>query len=396
MELTALLKMVFEADSLLYAVISAPRERKEENASKITIHPIVTKTGPCYQVSTHRGAQVFHENLQKDACRDFIEQQLRHDFKQALLCTSTVDYHILISKKGKVTILKKAPTHTEKPLAHNRKKQYLLEEGSPTPFLIALGVMNSEGRVLHAKRDKFKQLNRFLEMIDDILPALAKGRKLQIVDFGCGKAYLTFALYHFLSVMHGLELEVHGLDLKHEVIAECQSLARKLQYSGLNFSVGDINQYVPGTKVDMMISLHACDTATDAALEKAVRWESEVILCVPCCQHELFRQVQSASLAPIMRFGILKERFAALATDAARAQLLDILGYNTQVLEFIDLEHTPKNLLIRAVKRKSAQPALQAVRDYDAFKVSLQIEPSLENRFHKELQAIRKSFSSAL
>ena len=216
----------------------------------------------------------------------------------------------------------------------------------------------------------------------------AKRKKLQIVDFGCGKAYLTFALYHFLTVMHGIQLEIHGLDLKLEVIAECQTLARTLQYHGLNFSVGDINLYTPGTKVDMMITLHACDTATDAALEKAIRWQTEVILCVPCCQHELFRQVQSASLKPLMRYGILKERFAALATDAARAQLLDILGYQTQVLEFIDLEHTPKNLLIRALKKKIAQPALQAVQDYYAFKKSLQIEPSLEKRFQKELQAM--------
>lgn len=383
-----LLKTIFANDKLLYAVLSSPVLKESSFGQKITIQPVVTKDGTGFQISTHRGPQVFHQNVKPAECQKFLDDCMTNHFKQALICTEKADHHILVSKKQKMTILNKSPTRSGNalsPVTHNRTKQYLLEEGTPIPFLIALGVMNRDGKVIPAKRDKFRQLNRFLEMIDDVLDNFPKDHKLHIVDFGCGKAYLTFALYHFLSLMHGFDINIHGLDLKKEVIEHCQALSDELGYSGLKFAVGDINKYNPQNKVDMMISLHACDTATDAALEKAIRWNAEVILCVPCCQHELMRQVKSDTLTPIMRHGILKERFAALATDAARAQLLDILGYNTQVLEFIDLEHTPKNLLIRAVKKKTIKPSPQALKDYIAFKQALQIEPSLEHRFKSEL-----------
>lgn len=367
-------------ETLLYAVLSSPTQKDSPFGHKLTVRPIKIKDIPCFQITTYRKTQVFHQNVTYEDVVKILDDCLHNHFKQGLICTSNNDFQVLVSKKEKMSILTNPPTRSPEEQIHNRKKNYLLEEGTPIPFLISLGVMTKEGKVIAAKRDKFKQLNRFLEMIADVLPHFSKGQKLHVVDFGCGKAYLTFALYHFLTVMHGFDLEIHGLDLKDDVIEYCQSIADELGYVGLHFSVGDINKFQTQQKVDMMISLHACDTATDAAIEKAVRWQSEVIMCVPCCQHELFSQVKNEMLTPILRHGILKERFAALATDAARAQLLEILGYHTQVLEFIDLEHTPKNLLIRAV-RKPSQDTTHYIEEYKAFSQGLNIKPSLETRF---------------
>jgi SAM-dependent methyltransferase len=264
----------------------------------------------------------------------------------------------------------------------------VLEEGQSVPFLIKLGVMNEEGKVYPKQSDKFRQINRFLEMVQDVLPHLSRHHKLQIVDFGCGKAYLTFALHHYLT-MQGFDFDVMGLDLKEDVIALCQELAHQLGCKGLSFALGDINQYQTDSKVDMVVSLHACDTATDAALEKAIRWQADVILCVPCCQHELFNQIKNADLQPLLKHGSLKERFSALATDAARAQLLELLGYHVQVVEFIDLEHTPKSLLIRATKKEKNENQSKLWEAYKTYKQSLQINPSLEKRFRKEWDAFQ-------
>lgn len=253
----------------------------------------------------------------------------------------------------------------------------MLEEGEPVPFLVELGIMNEQGKVLARKYDKFKQINRFLEMVEDILPSLPDSRPITIVDFGCGKSYLTFALYHYLAVQERRVLNVVGLDLKADVIEHCSTLAKKLEYQNLRFLVGDIADYDELEQVDMVVTLHACDAATDAALEKAVRWNAQVILSVPCCQHELFSQVKNDALSPLLSHGILKERFSALATDAIRAKLLDLMGYKTQLLEFIDLEHTPKNILIRAVKGSSGNRD-QLWQEYTAFRDLLSASPYLE------------------
>lgn len=374
------LEALFADDSLIYAVLSSPRTKSSDSPHKIAIQPIMTKEGQRYQATLHRGKQVFHQNLLSGECRQWIETRLTHDFKQGLLCSLDADYHVLVNKAHKIAVLKKPPTRSSGTLSHNREKQYLLLEGTPVPFLVELGIMNRDGKVLREKYDKFRQINRFVEFINDIATHFSKGQRLNIVDFGCGKAYLTFALYHFLKIMHGYDIEIHGLDLKPDVINKCADLAKKLKYDSLHFAVGDISDYESPVKVDMMISLHACDTATDAAIAKAVQWDAEVILCVPCCQHELMAQVKCAELTPLLRHGILKERFAALATDAARAQLLDAIGYQTQVLEFIDMEHTPKNLLIRAVKRKGKKASPKALQEYFAFKNMLGVAPNLETR----------------
>ncbi|OWR26470.1 SAM-dependent methyltransferase [Saccharibacillus sp. O23] len=380
-----LLGAVLPEGKLVTATLSQPRRKEEGAYTKVAVKPVLLKNELHYQLAYHYEKKVTHDNLTPDDAFAKLSDLLENEMRQALFCTLEADYQVLISKKGKTGILKKPPTKKEAPnLSHNRKKTYVLDEGQPVPFLVELGVMNDKGRVLAAKYDKFRQINRFLEMVRDILPALPQDRKLTIVDFGCGKSYLTFALYHYLAVQEGFELNVVGLDLKADVIEHCEALARTLNYDGLHFRIGDIADYNEFDAVDMVITLHACDTATDAALEKAVRWGASAILSVPCCQHELFAQVRSETLEPLLSHGILKERFAALATDAVRSKLLDIVGYKTQLLEFIDMEHTPKNILIRAVK--SGEPDTGALwQEYETFRNFLGAEPYLENALRDRL-----------
>lgn len=274
-------------------------------------------------------------------------------FRNAQIETRSLIANVLISKKGLVTIRKKTLSSSDaRPmisLAHNREKRYILREGVPVPFLVDLGVMTPDGAIIHAQYDKFRQINRFLEYIEDILPALPKGRELRILDFGCGKSYLTFAIYYYLKELKGYPVRITGLDLKEDVIRHCSELAARYGYDRLEFLCGDIAFYDGCSQVDMVVTLHACDTATDYALAKAVGWGARVILSVPCCQHELNRQIKNDLLSPVLHYGILQERFSALLTDGLRAQILEAKGYRTQLLEFIDMAHTPKNLLIRAV-----------------------------------------------
>lgn len=382
-DLGNLLQSIFDDDSLILAVLSSPLKGER---SKATIRPVLVKGLLHYQLTEQRGQQAHHSNLQRDACIAWLKLYIL-DFKQTYLYTTSADYHVLIGKKKHLTILNKAPTKNPRELLHNRQKEYVLEEGIPIPFLIHLGVMNPAGKVYPAKKDKFRQINRFLEMIEDILPHLDPSQAVRVVDFGCGKAYLTFALYHYLKNVKGYAIQMVGLDLKADVIRYCQELAQTLGYDNdLQFIQGDINAFDSEKGIDLVISLHACDTATDAALEKAIRWQAKVILCVPCCQHELLHQVEQESLKPLLKHGILKERFSALVTDAARVQLLEVLGYQTQIMEFIDLEHTPKNLLIRAIRHSQrSERQTSAWEVYKKFKCTLNIAPSLERRFHSEL-----------
>lgn len=379
MNLLELIHEIFSKQDMIYAVLSSPRVKSVKIAHKLTFRPLEIKGVLHYQLSSFVGAQVLHRNLTSEECQKEVFTQLQEHFKQGVIYTEEADYHVLVNKKHECTILKKAATKSKLglKLSHDRKKKYLLEEGTKVPFLIALGVMSPEGKVHAKKSDKFRQINRFLEMIDDVLPSLDKSRVLRIIDFGCGKAYLTFALYHYLEEK-GFRFEIRGLDLKEEVVKHCQELADRLDYKQLKFLVGDIKDYQMDKKVDLVVTLHACDTATDAAIYKAILWEAQVILTVPCCQHELFKQIENPLLKPLLKHGILKERFSALVTDAARAQLLELQGYETQILEFIDLEHTPKNLLIRAVRRSSKKVSAQAKEEYLNFTRTLHVKPYLE------------------
>ena len=336
---------------MIRIIISGPR--KKEGPSKIQIRPLSLKGEIKFQETQTVGQKELHKNYEQNEIIQRMLEWMEHSFKQLQLEGQDIDATVLIRKKGKATIkIKKSRTPKEfvPMLAHNRKKKYLLEEGRPVPFLIDLGVMSEDGKIKNARYDKFRQLNRFLEFIEDILPKLPKEREVTILDFGCGKSYLTFAIYYYLKVLKGYPVRITGLDLKEDVIRHCNELAVKYGYDKLDFYVGDIATYKDVDKVDMVVTLHACDTATDYALAKAVKWGAEVILSVPCCQHEANRTIKSDILSPVMDYGILKERMAAIVTDAARAKLLTANGYDTQILEFIDMEHTPKNLLIRAVK----------------------------------------------
>lgn len=356
------------------AVISNPRTAKE--VLRIKIRPIEKKGVLYFQCEAFTQKQVFHENLTAEAAVQKLEGYMQ-EYRQMQLMTKTMNYTALVSKKGKVTITKKRQEGCprEVDLSHNRKKKYILEEGTFVPFLYDLGVMTKEGQIVKAKSDKFRQMNRFLEFIEDILPQLDEKREVTILDFGCGKSYLTFAMYYYLHELKGYDIRIIGLDLKKDVIANCGGLAKKYGYDKLSFLEGDIADYEGVSAVDMVVTLHACDTATDYALAKAIGWNARVILSVPCCQHELNRQIEAKALAPIMDYGLLKERFAALATDGLRAKYLENAGYETQVLEFIDMEHTPKNILIRAVKTgHTVTDSAEKIKDCESF---LHVRPTL-------------------
>ena len=317
----------------------------------------VFKKAGSYQIEKLTAKQAFHENVNKDVLADRIAQWLSGAFRQLNGFGNGTDYIFLVSKKGKVTFKqKKSALAPKMQPEHNRKKRYLLEEGEAIPPLVDMGVFTAEGKVVSAMYDKFRQINRFLEIIDDAVRTLPPG-PLNIIDFGCGKSYLTFVLYYYLTVKCHLTVQMVGLDLKAGVIEKCGQTAKKYGYTGLRFELGDINGYQAPFEVDMVVSLHACDTATDYALYNAIEWGAKLIFSVPCCQHELNGQMESSAFSLMTRYGIIKERFAALATDAIRANLLEYCGYKTQVLEFVDLSHTPKNLLIRAVKKEGKDPA---------------------------------------
>ena len=349
------LRVLFEENlntDFISATLSSPRTKG--GAVKVKVRPLLKKGTLFFQLEEFKGNQAFHRNLPADeACAALLLYM--EEMKQLQMETRQASVTALVSKKGKVTVKKKARKEPAKKadLSHNRQKRYILEEGVPVPFLVDLGVMTGEGKVVHAKFDKFRQINRFLEFIEDILPRLKDraedGRELTILDFGCGKSYLTFAIYYYLHELKGYD-RIIGLDLKRDVIRRCNELSGKYGYEKLRFLEGDIADYTGVDRVDMVVTLHACDTATDFALAKAIGWDAKVILSVPCCQHELNRQIKSDVLEPVLKYGLIKERMAALVTDALRAQYLEREGYETQILEFIDMEHTPKNILIRAVK----------------------------------------------
>ena len=330
------------------AVLSNPREK--DGTVKVKIRPVMKQDRLLFQCEEYRNNQAFHLNLEAEATSEYVENQMKV-FKQMQMETRQFRYQVLVSKKGKMTIQKRLQTAEVKEVnySHNRAKQYILEEGKTVPFLRDLGVMTKTGEIVRTKFDKFRQINRFLEFIEDILPQLPKDREVTILDFGCGKSYLTFAMYYYLHELNGYDIRIIGLDLKTDVIEACNQLAKKYGYKKLKFLEGNIADYTGSDEVDMVVTLHACDTATDFALAKAVGWKAKVILSVPCCQHELNGQMANEVLAPLFSYGLIKERMAALVTDSLRAEYLKREGYDTQILEFIDMEHTPKNILIRAV-----------------------------------------------
>ncbi|HJB35341.1 MAG TPA: SAM-dependent methyltransferase [Candidatus Blautia merdipullorum] len=364
--------------------------RSTDTPGKLQVRPVPVKGEIQYQVTSIQGTKAIHANYEKEALISYLTEQMEKNFRQMQLEGRNVQGRVLVSKKGKMDIKAREIKGKGKEdfapmLSHNRTKKYLLKEGVPVPWLIDLGVMTPEGKIKNSRYDKFKQLNRYLEFIQDILPKLPKGREIRIIDFGCGKSYLTFAMYYYLRELKHYDIRVTGLDLKADVIEKCQRLADQYGYDRLKFQQGDIASYEGADQVDMVVTLHACDTATDFALAKAVKWGASVILSVPCCQHELNRQVENETLAPILEYGILKERFAALLTDGLRAQMLKSAGYDTQILEFISMEHTPKNLLIRAVKNENRKEDIKQRMAWENCMQAFHAEPTLKRLLFEDI-----------
>lgn len=380
----------FINEQLNQIVLSNPVEK--DLLQKVKVRPMLIKGALVFQAEEFTKTQAFHKNLNAGELKAYLTEQLSGVFKQAEVLSELGSATVLVSKKGTTTVkvrkhapakIQAAKTETQiseelrEKLQHNRQKRYVIPEGHAVPFLVDLDVQTQDGKIVKSRYDKFRQINRFLEFIEDILPALSREREITILDFGCGKSYLTFAMYYYLRELKGYDVNIIGLDLKTDVIKKCSGLAQKYGYEKLHFLQGDIADYDGVTKVDMVVTLHACDKATDYALAKAVEWGAEVILSVPCCQHELNDKIQNELLKPVLKYGILKERMSALLTDGIRAELLESKGYRTQILEFIDMEHTPKNLLIRAVKTGKKQSTDSLAEMTEALHADLILEKLL-------------------
>lgn len=338
-------------------IISNPK-KKSELYHKIAINQL--EDG--YQIEQFTKTQVFHENIPAEQVCNKVAQILMNSYRQIDIWNSQYEYHILLNKNGEPTIKKKMIGEAQKnrpdtatqilAKSHNREKSYLIKEGQIIPPLVDMGIFTKDGKVVKSMYDKYKQINRFIEILDDEAKMLVKERPINIIDFGCGKSYLTFIVYYYFQYILKQPVNIVGLDLKEQVIHNCNLAAQKYGYDNLHFEVGDIQGYQADFPVDIVITLHACDTATDYALYHAIRWNTELILSVPCCQHEVNKQIENDDYHMLMRYGIVKERFSALLTDACRANLLHYCGYKTQIMEFVDLANTPKNLLLRAKRTR--------------------------------------------
>lgn len=332
-----------------------------------------------YQMEKYTQKQVFHENISAEEMKDYLERELGVHFFQLNAWDGKNEYQLMISKKGKVHMTKKGceTASPKEQTSHNRKKRYLIPEGKMIEPLADMGIFTKEGKVVRSMYDKYRQINRFVELVDDAI----KNREmdsLRIVDFGCGKSYLTFILYYYFTEIRGIDVHMTGLDLKEDVIEKCNRAAEKYGYENLHFELGDICGYKSREKIDMVITLHACDTATDYALYHAISWDTEMIFSVPCCQHELNSQIQSDNFSILTRYGIIKERTAALMTDAIRGNLLEVCGYKTDLLEFVDFTHTPKNLLIRAKKKGvPKEQRRKRLSEVEALMEEYHLEPTL-------------------
>ncbi len=338
-------------DEVIKVVISN-KKNKDIEYNKINIVLKEKNNKEYYQIEKYTDKQVFHENIEKDELNTKLLEYIGDNYKQLAAWTISKTFDLKVSKKGKIFLGKKNSDNSNMVnKSHNKEKNYILKEGMIIQPLIDLGVFTKEGKVVKSKYDKYKQINRFIEIIDDEIKK-NNYKELTILDFGCGKSYLTFVLYYYFVEIKKINVKMIGLDLKADVIKKCNDIAKKYNYDNLSFELGDINGYRFTDKVDMVITLHACDTATDYALYNAIKWNTKMIFSVPCCQHEFNSQMKSDEFSLLTKYGIIQERMAALMTDAVRANLLESIGYKTQLLEFIDIAHSPKNILIRAAKGK--------------------------------------------
>ncbi len=364
-------------EKLLKVVISN-KLNKDVKYNKINIELKEKNNKEYYQIEKYTDKQVFHENIELEMIETKLFEMTFENYKQVAAWSENTNYDLKISKKGKVFLGKKKSSNENLVnKSHNREKNYILKEGMLIQPLIDLGVFTQEGKVVKSKYDKYKQINRFIEIIDDEIKK-NDYKELTILDFGCGKSYLTFVLYYYFVEIKKINVKMIGLDLKADVIKKCNDIAQKYNYQNLKFELGDINGYKYTDNVDMVITLHACDTATDYALYNAVKWNTKMIFSVPCCQHEFNEQINSDEFSILTKYGIIKERVSALMTDAVRGNLLEALGYKTQILEFIDIAHSPKNILIRASKGSiSQEKKKRAMKEVDNIIKEFNLNPTL-------------------
>ena len=386
------LKKNIQEDKLIKIVFS---DRKSRDFNKVIIKPIILKSAKNIQIESFKDNKAFHKNIDLNNLQE-LEDNLKEyidNFKQILLQIEGSDISF-IRKKENFSRKEKDSNLIKTSNDHNKKKQYILNEGDKIDFLIELGLMSVEGKILKSSFNKFKQINKYLEFIDDVIEEL-KAKKLitnhiNVLDFGCGKSYLTFALYYYLkNYRKDLTFSIVGLDLKKDVIAFCNKLAKKLNYENLEFLNGNIKDYNKSKEVDLVFSLHACNNATDYSLEKALSLDAKAILAVPCCHHEFFEKIQKNknsefynTLKIMADNGVVLDKFATLATDSSRSLSLELCGYKTKMIEFIDMEHTPKNILIKAIKSKSSNLKEKLV-EYNKLKEFLGIKPLLEDLIKK-------------
>lgn len=376
MTLEKTLNEIFENRTLV-KMIAGNRRKKSLEYTKVTIKPVVIKNEYQYQAEYSYDRKVTHLNIPADEILSFAAALL-DDFKQLNIFTTSSEVQVLASKADnpRVTV-RKTETRTAG-LSHNRDKNYLIAEGTPCDFLVKLGVMNKDGTVKPKHYHKFRQINRFLEIVEDVYPALPTDRTIRIIDFGCGKSYLTFALYYYLHIIKERNVSIVGLDLKKDVIDFCSRTAKELGYADLTFLMGDIADYT-SDNADMVVTLHACDTATDYALINAVNWNTRVILSVPCCQHELFSQIKNELHQPMLKYGIIKDKFTELLTDALRGLKLEEMGYKVSMIEFTPLEHTSKNIMIKAIKGVPYKKLQQKAADeYTRLKEFYNVNPAID------------------
>ena len=354
--------------------------KKDEKYNKVNISLKENNKNKFYQIEKFTDKQVFHENIKIDEINEKVYEIIDGKYKQMTAWSSSETFDLKISKKGKIFLGKKKNDNSKIiTKGHNKEKNYILKEGMIIEPLIDLGVFTKEGKVVNSKYDKYKQINRFIEIIDDEIKK-NDYKELTILDFGCGKSYLTFVLYYYFVKIKNINVNMIGLDLKEDVIKKCNEIAKRYNYDNLHFELGDINGFKYNNKVDMVITLHACDTATDYALYNAIKWNSKMIFSVPCCQHEFNAQMKAEELSILTKYGIVQERVAALMTDSVRANLLECAGYKTQLLEFIDIAHSPKNILIRASKANiSKEKKEKSLVEVQNLMNTFSFEPTLYN-----------------
>ena len=394
-ELARFFEEIIDGGELVRVIFSRKRKATCEY-SKVTMRPVSVKGALLYQLEYAFDKKVTHENADRNQIVDKCLKLVNDDFKQINAVTMHEDIQVLANKPEKPRITRSCKEHSVPDFSHDRKKSYIIPEGVPCDFLIHLGVMDDKGKVYKKYYSKFRQINRFLEIVDDTYPVLAENgdlsvsesdnekepvsaaKPLKIIDFGCGKAYLTFALYYYFVKLKKIPCQITGLDLKDDVIRFCEKTARELDYDGLRFEIGDIADYSDDS-ADMVVTLHACDTATDYALINAVKWNTKVILSVPCCQHELFKQIKNDVNGPMLKHGIIKDKFTELLTDGLRGLKLEAGGYDVAMMEFTSLEHTSKNIMIKAVKTRTpdAPASKKAEEEYKKLRDEYNVSPTI-------------------